>query len=357
LLEMHTDPFADAELLVTLGRYSGAGDDADQDDPLRFMRGVARLVKKRSAVEEGDVRALAVFLLNPGQPPSSVAEKLEDCPMLDNGLTNVEGRLWLVSPVVVSGKALEIESLTDSAIFEYVTKSLGMGGAAAVIYDPRTSPTEIRYYPNGLAVADDCTVVEVTAPDVRMGAVLAVIDRIYAAKLVTPNAQNSVAKLWERPSVYWPVEKAELTIQMYLETGLNGAFPTCTIRCEQSQVSGRLDLEIEEPDPSRPGYVIRHVVLELKVLRSFGSGGASYSPAQNRRAIKEGMEQAYAYKSERDALDCALCCFDMRQSHANDSCFDHVRSDAARLKVTLKVWNIYAKLTEYRAATAKAASG
>jgi hypothetical protein len=349
---MHVASFEDPDLLKTLGYYSGAGDDADQPESVRFMRGVARLVKKRSTAQSAPTRSLAVFLLHSAAPPDAIAEKLEDCPMLDNGLTDVEGRIWLVSPVVVSGRALEINELTDSAVFRYVIESLGLGEVVAVVYDPRVSPTEIRYYPGGLSAADECTTIEVTTPDLRLAAVLDVVDRIYTKKLATPNAQNPMAKLWKEPSKYYPAKNAELTIQMYLETALHAAFPTCTIRTEQPQVSGRLDIEVEEADMSRPGYFVRHAVLELKVFRSYGCGGASYSQAEVDGWITEGVEQANAYRRERGALGCALCCFDMRKVHSGDRCFDHVRSEANRLNVTLRVWNIYAKLSEYRAATA-----
>jgi hypothetical protein len=342
------DPWSDEHLLQTARDYGGAGADADQPEWVRFLRGVARLVKKRRQREAKVAARPAVFLLCPADPETVDREILESYPMLDNGLTPVEGRLWLVGPVVLSGRCMALDPLEDSALFEFVVNSLKQGDAPAIIYDPRANPTQIRYYPTGLQNADVCDVIDVLVALVDLERVLEVVGRVYEKQLVTPDAQNQVAKLWKDSRRYWVACKAELTIQLYLETALFAAFPTCVVRREQSQVTGRLDLEIEGPDYARPGHVIRYALLELKVIRSFNSTGAPVTEAQMRTWIDEGVDQAYSYRIERGSLTSALCCFDMRRSHTDVLAFEEVAEKAARLDVTIRRWCLFASAKAFR---------
>ena len=290
-----------------------------------------------------------MFLLCPAEPQTIDREMLKFHPMLDNGLTPVEGRLWLVGPVVVSGKCMALGTLEDSALFELVVSSLQQGGVPAVIFDPRPDPVQIRYYPLGLQNSDTCEVIEVSTTElVDLQRILAVVDRVCEKQLVTPDAQSQVAKLWKDSTRHWVAKDAELTVQMYLVTALFAAFPTCVARFEQPQATGRLDIEIEEPDDSRPGYFIRHALLELKVLRTFRSTGRRVTDAEVREWVAEGVDQAYSYREEREALQSALCCFDMRKSHSDLSAFDEVAAKASVLDVTIRRWCLFASAADYR---------
>jgi hypothetical protein len=346
---MLPEPWSDEQLLRTAGNYGGVGDDSDQPDTVRFLRGVARLVKKRLRSAAKPAQAPAVFLLCPTEPQTVDKDILKSYPMLDNGLTPVEGRLWLVGPVVVSGKCMPLDVVEDSELFEIVVGQLKQGDVPAVIYDPRTDPAQIRYYCAGLQDADTCKVLDVPMELVDLQHILAVVDQVHETVLVTPDAQSQVAKLWQNARLYRPVQNAELTIQGYLQTAFCVAFPTCTVRREQPQVTGRLDIEIEEKDSERPGYVIKHAVLELKVLRSFGSTGTAYTEDETRTWMDEGIDQAYAYREERGSLQSALCCFDMRKSHAEVSGFEELVERAARLNVTIRVWCLFPSAKAYRA--------
>jgi hypothetical protein len=160
--------------------------------------------------------------------------------------------------------------------------------------------------------------------------------------------------MWEDSDKYWVIKDAEDRIQMYLVTGLTAAFPTTTVRMEQTQVTGRLDIEIEEPDPIDRSKFTRHAILELKVLRSFGSTGNAVSAAETEEWIKSGVEQAAAYRMERKALASALCCFDMRQTDTGEACFTTVSECAKELCVSLWRWFIYSKSKILRSAITSA---
>src|SRR5438552_4043216 len=107
-------PWSDQLLLQTINNYAGTGADAGQPEGIRFLRGVAHLVKKRlkSTTQESATQvtsAPAVFLLCPAEPQTVDKAALKFHPMLDNGLTPVEGKLWLVGPVVASGQCMALE--------------------------------------------------------------------------------------------------------------------------------------------------------------------------------------------------------------------------------------------------------
>lgn len=347
--------WSDDQLLDTATRYGGAGDDANQPEDVRFLRGVAKVVKRRLKTDDLTDQP-AVFLLNP-TVPDDLDVAFDLFPMLDNGRTSITGRLWFVSPVVISGQCTPLDCQSDAAMFQIVVETYALGDVPAVIYDPRVSPPEVRYYPDGLGQPNTCHVTRVISGDIDLPAVLEVVERVYLRQLITPDAQSQRGKLWKNRSLHWVSENAELTIQMYLETAFNQAFPTCTIRSEQPQVSGRLDIEIEEADFEQPGHFIRHALLELKVLRSFGSTGNAVSARQVGKWIDEGVDQAFAYRVDRGTLHSALCCFDMRREYSGTECFEKIKRKAEKLDVGLSVWHLFGSAKAYRAHLALVASG
>jgi hypothetical protein len=187
--------------------------------------------------------------------------------------------------------------------------------------------------------------------NVNLNEILEVVDRLYRRSLATPDAQHSEAKLWKNRTKRWPYTRAEARIALTLREGLTGAFPTCTVREEQPQPSGRLDLELEEPDPTDRSQIIRHAVLEVKVLRSFGSTGLPVSKKETDDWVEDGVRQAAAYRNDRNARSSALCCFDMRATFSGEGCFDEVRYLARRHRVVLRVWHIFASAKDFRSHT------
>ena len=343
------DPWSDQQLLRTVGNYAGTGADADQPESVRFLRGVAQLVIKRLRSTTEVSAAPAVFLLCPVEPENVDRTLLKSHPMLDNGLTPVEGRLWLVSHVVTAGKSIPLDFDEDCELFDLVNSTLKQGHVPAVIYDPRVDSAQIRYYSVGLQDADACEIIDIpTTERIDLGRILAVIDRVCEKQLITPDAQSQAGKLWQDSHRHWVASNAEVTVQLYLVTALFAAFPTCVVRFEQSQVTGRLDVEIEEPDHARPGHIIRHAVLELKVLRSFGSTGTPVSSSDVLAWLIKGVDQAYAYREEKGALQSALCCFDMRRLTSDVLALTEVAEKSLSLEVLVRSWPLFASAEAYR---------
>jgi hypothetical protein len=254
----------------------------------------------------------------------------------------------MVGPVVRSGNALPLDVTGDDEIFHKVIEDLDLGTVPAVVFDPRPSPPLLRYYEKGLAEPDKCNVIEWRRQTVTVDDAFAVIDRVHSTVLATPGMQSSIGRVWENARRRRPKKDAERIVQVYLQTAFNVAFPAHTIRPEQSSVSGRLDLEIEYSGFLLTREFIRNVIIELKVLREFGSTGISVSQAEVNEWISDGVEQVEAYGKERGAVAVALCCFDMRRSCVGSECFVHVKERAESRGVHLRCWHLFASAQDYR---------
>ena len=344
-------PWTGADLSRTVRETLDHGADADLPNEVRFVAGIAKLIRRRlvEAGAEMDSRRLAVFLLEPiarAYKPDATPTRV---PMLDNGLEEVTGRIWFVSPVVVAGSYVDFGDCDDDELFYIVTEKLNLGNVPVIIFDPRTTIPEVRFYKNGLNDPERYDRVRLN-PDISLPRIFEVIDRLYRECLVTPDAQERGGTLWADNTRNRPSRNAESIVQVYLRAGLTTVFPTCTVRPEQTSVPGRLDLEIEESDPFDRAIFTRHAILELKVLRSFGSTGGTVTEQAMLKWIDKGVKQAAAYRRARGAVAAALCCFDMRLEDTGETSFEHVADLAQRIEVALKRWFIYATSEDYREA-------
>jgi hypothetical protein len=344
-------PWDDQELLQTARANFGLGADSGLPDDLRFLVNVVRVIRTRLR-QVGDTQTMipAIFFLLPAGPTLSTPRALKSEPMLDNGVTPVEGHFWFVNPLARTGRGLPMPDWTDdAAVFKTATDELAVGCIPAVVLETRTTPPSARFYPGGLAEPDVCQPLLLSAQSITVDDAIAVIDRVHRQSLVTPNVQlGATGKLWAKQTHHWPKADAETRIQVQLRTGLIGAFPSCIVRAEQGQATGRLDLEIEESTPGDTSMFVRHLLLELKVLRSFGSTGIRVTDKEITVWIKEGVEQAAAYGNERGVRAQALFCFDMRISHTRQQCFKTVKATAKKRKVHLRAWHIFASAKEFR---------
>lgn len=345
---MPTDPASDPpelggwspdEMRATVQEASPVGSDHGIDALMRFVRGVAALVRRRTALDKqaADPKKLSVFLLAP-----NAAEELAREPMLDAGLTPIAGKIWFVNAPVVSGRARPLAVDDPDGVFRTVTDDLGLGDLPAVVVDPRLPKSAVRYYPHGLNALDTYEQVRLHCADVDLQQVCEVIERVYQQCLITPDAQPKGIKLWKDASKHRPQSDAEHRVQAFLKPGFAAAFPTCRVYDEFAGTMGRADLHLEEQDPIDREKVTFLVVLELKILRSYSDGGMAYSEADTNDWVDKGVKQAGSYRRERGHRVAALACFDMRASDDADACFEKVRHLAAEMKVDLRRWYLYA---------------
>ena len=143
-----------------------------------------------------------------------------------------------------------------------------------------------------------------------------------------------------------------LPCKIQVVTGLSSALISCRIKKELTGVSGRYDIAIEQQNPATTTDWIQHAILELKVIKSFTSGGQKHPPSENQAWLQSGLEQAYNYQQEHSSKFSALCCFDMQKEDHGESCFGHIKENAKTLLVELWRWYIYATSKQYRTANA-----
>ncbi|MEV0662170.1 hypothetical protein ACIBI3_34170 [Actinomadura luteofluorescens] len=353
------DPWSDEALKSTLRDYFGVGADADLSDEIRFLGGVARLIQKRIINGELDVisRLPGIFFLHPSHPSDVTGRPTSRVPMLDNGLHSVSNRLWFVNKVASDGTFVELSPDDDDGkVFDLAVNEFNVGDLPTIVFEPRTKPAEARYYPGGLSKTDTYRLLRIDPLPISLDQIFEVIERLYQQEFCTPDAQGRAGKLWAKASHNWVAEDAEYKIQAAIRTGLIGSFPTCNVRVEQFQATGRLDVELEEPSALDRTKITRHALLELKVLRSRRSTGSVVPASRTKNWVREGVEQAYSYRKERGCLHSALCCFDMRLSPV-EFCFEHVEDLASQLAVALKSWYLFSSSEAYRHHLATTARG
>lgn len=342
-------PWTKDDLRATASMHDGAGTDYDLPTVSRFRRNVARLLRRRR--NEADARhdLLAVFILDPVPPQSSTYSRV---PMLDNGKTEIVGRAWFVGKAVKTGHYFDTPQDSDAAVFDFIRNDLGCGHKVAIVYDPRLEGPEARFYPNGLDHEDCCEIFLIEESDISADSIKRVIERVYKSSLITPDTQvEQESTLWEDSNKHWVSRSSEKFIQGHLKTGLAVRFFDCEVRHERKLATGRVDLEIEKADPLDRLSSTRPAVIEVKVLRSFGSTGRANTLKAILRWIRMGVRQVAAYRDECRASVGILCCFDMRKTDTGDRCFDDVREMAQDLEIMLNRWFLYNSSEAYRTAT------
>lgn len=350
--ESTTGAFSDALLRATLDNHLGVGADKDQPDEVRFLRGVRRVVQKRLLTDDSDEVPCVFTLHTAGELPPG-AERVG---MIDYGDKPLGGRVWCVGPNLGFARAVTHPcGMDDGALFEFL-EEIGRADVPAVVYLPASSKDTVRFYPSGVVEEDTFEILSVVERPVSLEDVLEALDRLYENQLVTPIAQSTGVRLWSDPDRFRPVSNAELIAQSYVATALWARFFHCRVAVEGNQTSGRFDVAILGRDLSATDFAQKcYVVLELKVLRSYGVRGGVKTDKNNRDWISSGVDQAHSYAQDMHADAKALCCFDMRESDTGEVCFAHVAARAAGLGVSLKRWYLYGRLADYRAQRGDAA--
>ena len=322
----------------TVSRFRGIGAEAGLPERDRFLVCVAQLLLRRMAKSKAegksDVEDVAIFILTPSLPDT--VSDAEWVPRIDDGSTMVSGRLWLAPAAVISAHFVELPQFEDEEDRKsYIADVLNLGLKPALVFDPRPGYTLLTWFPEGLdspSQAQEKSLADEVSPD----EVFKAIDKLYEQMLKTPGSMPSGGNMWLKAGKCWPQANAEAIVQSYLKAGLLTRFPQCKVRHEQTQPAGRSDLEIEELDPIERGHVTKHAIIELKVLRSFGSSGKQVPQSEIDDSIESGIQQAASYCDDKGARWSALSCFDMRtDDRGNNACFAHVQDGAAALEVNL----------------------
>jgi hypothetical protein len=222
---------------------------------------------------------------------------------------------------------------TANDLATYLSKN-GLSEVPAVVFnlDNRTA----MLYPAG--VDQEEVFLAYSLVEALSGPTISDIDQFLAEFHETSlRVPNFGVKIWARSDRHVPVDATEKTIQEYILIPIRLLYSSrCMIIYELKLPTGRADIAIL-PKANEIG---EGIILELKVLRSFGAGGATCSEATNISALVKGLDQAVTYREETGAAHAFLCCFDLRVTN-DDSVLDSVRALAKERSVLLRRFYCY----------------
>lgn len=336
-------------LRAAAAEFAGQAADSELAPEVRFARSILRLISDRRLRWTGapDPVRTSIFLLAPDvDPPAQFAS----VPFWTYKKAALTGRVWISNENAAYGHHHEYEG-GDTDMVAAVT-TLGLRAAPALVYDPESEGSELRFYPAGLDDPALMTERSLELADVTPEAIEARIQRLRDTVLYRPGLTGGRGSVWANAAQRHASSDAEASVQMHLQSALAFHFNDCEIRPEESDRHGRRDLTIEQFIESI-GMWKSHCVLELKVLRGLNASGTAVSSTVNNKAITKGVLQAYKYREDAHADWSALYCFDLREPvHATDACFDFIRPRAAAWSVLLGHWTLFADADEARRATA-----
>lgn len=332
----------------------GRGDVADLDAINKFSIYVARVVCKSEQIKSVDTNQPAGFVL---VEPTRHADLKNDGRKVDStfstGAKQLVGRIHFVTDAVTRSVYESFVGDDDQVIFDRL-EQLDLHESPSLIYLPRAAGSVLVFYPNGSGSDKGSCEISLNKIAISERDIVNAIQSVYKVELMTPDLGVPFV-LWKKASVGQPIEEAERGVQKFVRIGLATKFHWCRVAMEQPDKDGRTDLEIFDETSGGTGDVVRHAILELKVLRSRGSTGNAYTSAAMDQHISEGVDQAHAYAERRNAIHRLLCCFDMRDTDVGDvAAFAHVKAKADGLGVKLHRWFLYRSSEGYRAAMAAA---
>jgi len=317
------------------------------------LESVARAVAQRmdNVAYATEKKRLAFFFIT--DRPRVVAERIGaiDEPIIDNGTKALCGWILVTGANCRSGYSCELTGTTTGELFKEVIEK-GIGTEIALVFDPNATDKELRYYPKGVAAPTVVQRFSFRTMTFTMSMLDSVLKRLHDESLLTPDAAKGLG-IWHDAAKYRPIKDAEARFQGLVRLTLSVAFDRglFSVWWEVPGTQGRCDLFITSRDANDTGHFTAHAVLELKVLRSFSSGGSQVPKYANTAAIKKGVSQAQGYRRDKHALNAMLCCFDMRTPSQSDGdkCFNSVRATANKHGVHLRSYRLYASPDDLRA--------
>lgn len=320
--------------LVTVARESqGSGLDSGLEADTRFLNACATAIRARLSVDVSDT-GVTVFLKS--RLPSSLSPT-SGFEYLEAGLHTLSSRVFGANQSLSAVQSVALPVSID-ALNGWLSDN-GLGGVATIVYAANPTGNNLFFYPKG--VADPASkavyridgVVTLTPEEVEE-----FVDELHMELFVTPDVMSQGVPLWRDSSKFWVERQAELTIQAQLRGAFSRTFPGIRALPEEDTVAGRLDLRLV----AMASQGVRRSVglLELKVVRTFGSTGRRYSANKNSAWIKKGVEQAFAYGQIVESPWATMCCFDMR-AVPDRSILGTVAAHAGTLGVRVAHWPIY----------------
>jgi hypothetical protein len=229
----------------------GRDPELDATESMIAIEGLARIVVAR--MEHGgwqaDPKSLAIFIVT--DRPRDLAETLNAVhePILDNGTVILTGKLWIVSPSMVSGYYVGLSANGAGPAFAEV-RAKGLEKLRAVIFDPAAVQPELRHYPQGLEEDERVQKILIAGKTFTTEALINALALFHESSIITPDAAGPPMSPWRDGSKYVPRPGAEAFLQGWLKSQLWMAFQGgCIIKSEMPGTEGRCDLLVLSKHP------------------------------------------------------------------------------------------------------------
>ena len=336
---------------------TGKGSDTDLPEAVRFLRAVRMAVLERERLPDCEFDRSAAMVLVSGSFFESPPPGLVRTPFLNTGNYRLTGQVHYLGVAASGGQSRDYTGGDGELLDALVADQAD--ALSTVIYTPKKGGhSKLSWYPTGTRNSANVHVFPVAIEEPTLDLISLAIEGVYQGELKTPDGVPPEASLWEKPGPGWASDKAEARVQRAVKIGLHARFPHCRIKAEQPDKDGRTDLEVVGDFGVAPNATMNFAVLEMKVLREKGSGGSGYAPSAIASHIKDGVNQAYTYATDRNFRDRMLCCFDMRATNVGpDVVFSPIKDEAEALGVHLGFWYLYRSSVHYRECMAAKVTG
>ena len=349
------------EEIERIAQMLGAPTIAGATLTTRFFRRVSALVATRAG--RGETGQFTVFLQSEALFDDAQRCSHTEAPLLANGADPVVDRVWLSTASLSASFELLLQWSDAASLFQAL-RDASLGEIPAVVVDWRTGVPLGRLYRSGLSNHEDFESIYFDDVPITRTQMKEVLDNFYERSLRTPALiiEGHAKRVWKESAQGVPESRPEEVIQGRLLEALKAVFARHDLRAEPVTDDGRADIVISMKTISPGGLpaVVNEWVLELKALTDRTTTGNSVPPSSIVQAIQGGLEQAVGYKTQLNALQAALCCYDMRASDCgDDAAFHHIKDDAEHHDVPLWRWFLFRSTAASRAAKGylSAASG
>lgn len=284
----------------------------------RFAQSVRTLVERRAQAnwpDEGP-EDLAVFVLV--DYPRRVGEAHGGTPFADlmaQG-TPLLGRVFFSNADASRGQWVAMPAPAN-AMPDWLEDE-GLGNCPVVTVYRGTKEMAIRR--DGVGDSATYDAIRDTEPTASLAELNAALGLFHKRRVLTPACPG----VWEdgRAAQYVPGPQPERSIQADLEIALNFWFRgVVRAECEDSTDIGRIDVRLLKK--SAELGLAYWVILELKVIKSFTNAAIGVNPSKvsdgtNVEAIVKGVQQAGAYRANREAEEGMLEVYDLRRDKSED---------------------------------------
>lgn len=318
----------------------------------RFCRRVSDLVVSRIA--KGENGPFTIFLKS-----EAILQDIKCCdhietPLLANGQDTISGKVWLSTASLASAYELLLTWTDQSTLFQTI-RGAGLGHTPALVIDWRPTRPLGTLFREGLNQPETIESVLFEEAPITIAEMKSVLDRFYERSLRTPAlvVEGHATRIWKEAAKGIPEHRPEEKIQGRLTDILKSWFSRHEVRAEPVTQDGRADIVVYTKALTQQHIpaIVNEWVLELKALCDMTNTGNSVPPAAIPEAVKAGLEQVIGYRVRLNAVNGAVCCYDMQKEDQGDECcFNHVREPAANCKIQLWRWYVFRSTDDSRAA-------